>query len=146
MELEAKGTAASILEDGQARVRVLRDMIDAYEGAAGAGDRVFVLNMLPEIVRELAQTVDKVTVDRVSVVDSGGNGHAGGLGRFVTQFPAAVVALAEQIETATGVDVLAALRTKAGAPASGGVPATTGGPSAAPPPPGPSLPEAAPAA
>jgi hypothetical protein len=47
MELEAKGTAASILEDGQARVRVLRDMIDAYEGAAGAGDRVFVLNMLP---------------------------------------------------------------------------------------------------
>jgi flotillin len=131
MELEAKGAAASILEDGQARVRVLHEMIDAYRGAAGAGDRVFVLNMLPEIVRELAQAVDKVTVDRVSVIDAGGNGHAAGLGRFVTQFPAAVVALAEQIENATGVDVLGALRSKAGGQGADGAGAAVARPPAA---------------
>jgi flotillin len=113
MELEAKGEAASILEDGRAKVEVLRQMIGTYQSAAGAGDRVFMLNMLPDLVRELAQTVDKVTVDRVSVIDSGGNGQASGLGRFVTQFPGAVVALAEQIETATGVDILGALKTEA---------------------------------
>jgi len=110
-ELEARGAAASILEDGRARLQVLQQMIEAYNGAGGAGDRVFMLNMLPEIVRELAQTVDKVTVDRVSVIDSGGgNGSGTGLGRFVTQFPAAVLSLTEQIETATGVSLLSAFK------------------------------------
>ncbi len=108
MELEAKGAAASIVEDGQAKVRVLKEMIETYQGAAGEGEKVFMLNMLPEIIRELAQTVDKVTVDRVSVIDSGGNGSGSGLGRFVTQFPAAVISLSEQIENATGVDILSA--------------------------------------
>jgi flotillin len=109
LELEARGVAASILEDGRARLQVLQHMIEAYNGADGAGDRVFILNMLPEIVRELAQTVDKVTLDKVSVIDSG-NGNGTGLGRFVTQFPAAVISLTEQIETATGVSLLSAFK------------------------------------
>jgi flotillin len=114
MELEAKGAAASIIEDGQAKVRVLNAMIETYQGAAGDGEKIFMLNMLPEIVRELAQTVDKVTVDRVSVIDSGGsNGNGSGLGRFVNQFPAAVVSLSEQIENATGVDILSGFRSAA---------------------------------
>jgi flotillin len=112
MELEAKGEAASILEDGQAKVRVLREMIATYKEAAGDGEKVFMLNMLPDIVRELARTVDRVTVDKVSVIDSGTNGS--GLGRFVSQFPAAVVSLSEQIENATGVDILSAFGPGAG--------------------------------
>ena len=71
-------------------------------------ERPGLLEMLPEIIRELAETVDKVTVDRVSVIDAGGNGGASGLSRFVTQFPAAVISLSEQIENATGVDILSA--------------------------------------
>jgi flotillin len=117
MELEAKGEAASIVEDGAARVRILREMIATYKDAAGDGERVFMLNMLPDIVRELARTVDKVTVDRVSVIDAGGNGHGSGLGRFVSQFPAAVVSLSEQIENATGVSILSAFRPHPAAPA-----------------------------
>jgi hypothetical protein len=71
--------------------------------------------MLPELVSELAGSVDKVTIDRISVIDTGGgnsNGNGGGhgLGRFVTQFPAAVVSLSDQIEAATGVDLFGALR------------------------------------
>jgi flotillin len=108
MELEAKGAAASILEDGQAKVRVLKEMIETYKSASGEGEKVFMLNMLPDIVRELAATVEKVTVDRVSVIDSGGAGAGSGLGRFVTQFPSAVISLSEQIENATGVDILSA--------------------------------------
>jgi flotillin len=105
-EHEARGAAAHILEDGQAKVRVLEAMIETYKRAAGEGEKVFMLHMLPEIVRELAGTVDKVTVDKVSVIDAGGNGSASGLGRFVNQFPAAVIAMAEQLETATGVSIL----------------------------------------
>ena len=70
MELEARGAAASIIEDGEAQVRVLKAMIETYKGADGDGEKVFMLNMLPEIIQELAKTVDKVTVDKVSVIDS----------------------------------------------------------------------------
>jgi len=75
--------------------------------------------MLPDIIRELADTVEKVTVDKVSVIDAGGgNGHGTGLGRFVSQFPAAVISLSEQIENATGVSILSSLdgQAKPGAP------------------------------
>jgi flotillin len=119
MELEARGAAASIIEDGEAQVRVLNAMIETYKSADGDGEKVFMLNMLPEIIEELAKTVDKVTVDRVSVIDAGGNGngHASGLGRFVNQFPAAVISLSEQIENATGVNILSSLSADKKAPA-----------------------------
>ncbi len=113
-ELEAQGAAASILEDGRAKVEVLNQMIKAYKDAQGDGEKVFMLNMLPEIIEQLASTVDQITVDKVSVIDSGGggNGNGGGMGRFIGQFPAAVIALSEQIENATGVNILSALDTK----------------------------------
>jgi len=109
MELEAKGVAASIIEDGEAQVRVLKAMIETYKSANGDGEKVFMLNMLPEIIQELARTVDKVTVDKVSVIDAGGSGHHSGMSRFVSQFPAAVISLSEQIENATGVNILSSL-------------------------------------
>jgi flotillin len=109
MELEARGNAASIIEDGEAQVRVLKAMIETYKGADGDGEKVFMLNMLPDIIKELAETVDKVTVDKVSVIDAGGNGSGSAMGRFVNQFPAAVISLSEQIENATGVNILSSL-------------------------------------
>jgi flotillin len=109
MELEARGNAASIIEDGEAQVRVLKAMIETYKGADGDGEKVFMLNMLPDIIKELAETVDKVTVDKVSVIDAGGNGSGSGMSRFVNQFPAAVISLSEQIENATGVSILSSL-------------------------------------
>jgi flotillin len=116
MELEAKGAAASIIEDGQAKVKVLNEMIETYRAASGDGEKVFMLNMLPELVAELAKTVHRVTVDKVSVIDTGGsNGSGSGLSRFVTQFPAAVVSLAEQIENATGVSILSSFQKSGGA-------------------------------
>jgi flotillin len=109
MELEAQGAAASIIQDGEAQVQVLKAMIETYKSANGDGEKVFMLNMLPEIIQELARTVDKVTVDRVSVIDAGGNGSGSAMGRFVNQFPAAVISLSEQIENATGVNILSSL-------------------------------------
>jgi len=107
-ELDAKAAAAPIIESGRARVEVLRHMIEIYRGAAGDGEKVFMLNMLPEIIAELVKTVDRINVDRVSVIDGGGGANGGGLGRLVGQFPAAVISLTEQIENATGVNILSA--------------------------------------
>lgn len=88
-----------------------------YKSADGDGEKVFMLNMLPEIIEELAKTVDKVTVDRVSVIDAGGGGNGSGMSRFVNQFPAAVISLSEQIENATGVNILSSLNSGKAAPA-----------------------------
>jgi len=96
---------------------VLKAMIETYKGADGDGEKVFMLNMLPEIIQELARTVDKVTVDKVSVIDAGGNGSNSGMSRFVNQFPAAVISLSEQIENATGVNILSSLNPGAAAAA-----------------------------
>jgi flotillin len=107
MELEAKGAAAPIIEKGHAQLQVLREMISTYQSANGEGEKIFMLNMLPEILTRLTETVGRVTIDKVSVIDTGsGNGHGHGIGRFVNQFPSAVLSLAEQIETATGVNIL----------------------------------------
>jgi len=104
MELEAKGAAAKIIEDGQAQLQVLRQMIETYGSAQGQGEKVFMLNMLPDLLSKLVETVGKVNIDRLSVIDTG-SGGGNSLGRVVSQFPAAVVALAEQVENATGIDI-----------------------------------------
>jgi len=105
LELAAKGEAAPILEKGKANLEVLREMISTYQSANGEGEKVFMLNMLPDIVKELADTVNKVTIDKVSVIDSGNNGSSG-VARFINQLPASVISLSEQIENATGVNIL----------------------------------------
>ncbi|MCB9510091.1 MAG: flotillin [Deferribacteres bacterium] len=107
MELEAKGAAAKILEDGHARLQVMAQTIKTYQSANGEGEKVFMLNMLPEIIAQLVETVSKVNIEKVSVIDSGSsNGHGHGVSRFVNQLPAAVLSLTEQIENATGINIL----------------------------------------
>lgn len=109
-EQHAKGEAASITEDGRARLFVLDQMIKLYQGAGGEGERIFVLNMLPEIVRELAKPVGQLTIDKVTVIDSSGRGT--GVANVASQLPEAVIKLTEQIETATGINILSRLGTR----------------------------------
>ncbi len=112
MEEEAKGAAAPILQEGQARLKVLEQMIATYKTAEGEGEKIFVLNMLPEIIGELVKTVSKVNIDKMTVIDSGQSGSSGGISRVVGQLPGAVISLAEQIETATGVNILSQFQQK----------------------------------
>jgi len=102
----AKGVAASIVEDGKARVYVLEQMIKLYLGAGGEAERIFILNMLPEIIKDLAKTVEGIDIDRLTVIDSG-EGTA--VASTANQLPAAVIKLTEQIEAATGVNILSKL-------------------------------------
>jgi len=102
-ELEAKGDAAKIVENGLANLNILNQMIDAYKRADGEGEKVFVLNMLPDIISELVGTVGKLNIDKISVVDSGSGKSVAGL---MGQLPSAVISLNEIIENATGVNIL----------------------------------------
>ena len=107
--LAAQAEAAKIIEDGKAQVEVFQRLTEQYQAAGDDGQRIFVLNMLPELVDKIVSTVNNVDIDRVAIVDNGG-GQGGGIPGLVSQLPGAVVSLAEQIEAATGVDILGSMR------------------------------------
>ncbi|MEM7093204.1 MAG: SPFH domain-containing protein [Actinomycetota bacterium] len=112
-ELEAKGLAAKIIEDGAAQVEVLERLTAQFNAAGDNARDIFVLNMLPELVARITDTVGAIDIDRLTVIDSGSGGNggngAGGLPGLINQMPAAVISLTEQIEAATGVNILEAL-------------------------------------
>ncbi len=107
-ELAAKADAAKIIEEGNAQVEVFRRLVDQYQAAGPDAQRIFVLRMLPELVDKIVSTVGSVAIDKVSIIDSGGQGT--GVPGFMGQLPATVIGLVEQLENATGVDLFKALR------------------------------------
>jgi flotillin len=106
-EQRAKGVASTIAEDGRARLFVLEQMIKLYQGAGGEAERIFILNMLPDIVREITSSVEGMEIGKVTVIDSGDRGS--GVANAASQLPAAVIKLTEQIEAATGINILSRL-------------------------------------
>jgi len=107
-ELEAKGNAASIIEDGAAQIEIFNRLVQQYRAAGPDAEKIFVLKMLPELVEQIVGTVKGVAIDKVSVIDSG-NGHGDGIPGVLAQLPASVIRITEQIENATGVNILSAL-------------------------------------
>ena len=65
--------------------------------------------MLPELVDKIVSTDHNVDIDRVAIVDNGG-GQAGGFPASCRSCRVLVVSLTEQIEAATGVDILGSMR------------------------------------
>ena len=108
-ELEAKGQSASIIADGEARIFVLRQTIEAYLAAEGKGDKVMMLNMLPQLTEMLVSTIKDVNIDKMTIVESG-DGQGNSLQKLVNQFPGSVVSLSEMVENATGVDILSSFK------------------------------------
>ena len=109
-QLQAQAEAAKIIEDGKAQVDVFRRLTEQYQAAGDDGQRIFVLNMLPDLVDKIVSTVNNVDIDRVAVIDQGGGNGQGGIPGLMSQLPGAVVSLSEQIEAATGVDILKSMR------------------------------------
>ncbi|MGY6502425.1 MAG: flotillin family protein [Acidimicrobiales bacterium] len=107
-ELAAKADAAKIIEEGNAQVQVFHQLVEQYQAAGPDAQRIFVLRMLPELIDKIVSTVGSVDIDKVSIIDSGGQGT--GVPGFMGQLPGAVISLTEQLENATGVDLLKALR------------------------------------
>ena len=107
-QLEAKADAAKVIEEGNAQVEVFRRLVDQYHAAGEDAQRIFVLRMLPELVDSIVGTVSSVDIEKVSIIDSGGQGT--GVPGFMQQLPASVISLVEQLETALGVDLFKAVR------------------------------------
>lgn len=114
MELEAKGDAASIIEDGNAQIAIFQRLVEQYQAAGEDAQRIFVLNMLPELVDKIVSTVQGVNIDKVTVIDSGNSSQS--IPGLLSQLPGSVIRLTEQIETATGINILTGLAGKATPP------------------------------
>ncbi len=114
MELEAKGQAAKIIEDGNAQIEVFQRLSTQYREAGSDAKDVFVLNMLPELIAQIVDTVKGIDIDKITVIDNGGGGGGGAVAGIASQMPAAVISITEQIESATGVNILSALNRPTG--------------------------------
>jgi flotillin len=113
-EEQARGDAARILADGQAEVEVLRQKLALWQQAGPDAERLFLIQMLPDILKEVVKTVDNLKIDKLTVVDGGQGG--GGVPAVFNQIAGAAPALLESLKATTGVDV-AGLLSRASAPA-----------------------------
>ncbi|MGZ0175507.1 MAG: flotillin family protein [Acidimicrobiales bacterium] len=107
--LRAEGEAAYILADGRAQVEVLNRMTEMYKAAGPDAQNIFLLNILPELVEQIVSTVAGIDIDKITVIDQSGGSSGGGIPGIAAQMPAAVISITEQIEAATGINILAAL-------------------------------------
>ncbi len=107
-EARARGVAATIAEDGKAKLFVLEQTIKLYQSAGTEAERIFILNMLPDIIAQISSSVGEMQIDKVTVFDSG-NG-ATGVANAAGQLPTAIIQLTKQIEAATGVNILSRLQ------------------------------------
>ena len=109
-QLLARAEAATIVEEGAANVEVFKRLTEQYQAAGADAHDILVLNMLPELMEQIVSTVGGIDIDKMTVIDSGGDGAA--IPNVVRQLPQSVISIAEQIETATGVDIMGPLRSR----------------------------------
>jgi len=112
----AKGNAARIFEDGQAEVNVLEQKLALWKNAGSDAERLFLIQMLPDILKEVIKTVDNLKIDKLTVVDSGQGGPGTGVPAVFNQIAGSTPALLESLKASTGVDI-AGMLAKASAPA-----------------------------
>ena len=102
---DAKGRSAAIIEQGKATAAVLSQITGAWKQAGDNARDIFLLQKLPSLVETLTETVDSVSVDKVTVL---GTGQGGG------DLAGKLISVSEQLKAALGVDLLGALEQKAG--------------------------------
>ncbi|MBT8401349.1 MAG: hypothetical protein KJO98_12790, partial [Rhodothermia bacterium] len=109
-EERAIGEAARILEDGKAEVAVLKEKLQLWIEAGPDAERLFLIQMLPDILKQVVKTVDNLTIDKITVVDSGQPGSGGGVPSVFNQIAGSTPALLESLKASTGIDIAGMLQ------------------------------------
>lgn len=104
---DAKGEAASIVEQGRATAKVLTDIAERYNTSGTAGRDILLMQKLVPLMAKMSGSMGELKVDRLTVLGKteGGSGGGGDLA-------ATLVNYGEQIKAATGIDVPAMLKSK----------------------------------
>lgn len=108
-ELKAAGEAARIVEDGKATAEAVRLMRQEWQKEDTR--ELFLIQQLPDILDKVTRVVsDNLSIDKITIVDSG---DGGGIPAYVRGVTGSIVAIFEQIKNATGLDIPEILRAKA---------------------------------
>ena len=112
----AIGEAAKILENGKAEVEVLRQKLELWNQAGTDAERLFLIQMLPDILSQIVHTVDNLKIDKLTVVDSG---SGQGVPSVFNQIAGSTPALLESLKASTGIDIAGMLSGAASSSAGG---------------------------
>ncbi len=91
---EAKGAAASIVEDGKAQVLGLQRLGEAWRAAGDDAHDVFLYQKIEVLMQMMASSIPKIAVENVTVIDAKQGTQATKVASFL-----------EQMNQATGIDV-----------------------------------------
>jgi len=127
-EAQAKGEAATIIEQGRATAAAMQEIATTWRRVGGNARQVFLMQKVDQLMRIVMSAAGSQKIDRLTVLGSGSTGGSG------TDLAGKLIALGEQLKAATGVDVVTSLRDRLGGLAP--VPATQPPNPAPPVPPG----------
>jgi len=96
-QADAKGQAASIVEDGKAQAEGLRSLAESWKAAGDNAREIFLYQKLEPLLGNMLDTVPEMDVERVTVIDPANGGSATKLAAFM-----------EQLKDATGIDIAGA--------------------------------------
>jgi len=103
-EADAKGAAASIVEQGRATAAAMQEIATSWRRVGDNARQVFLMQKVDELMRIVMSTAGDLKIDHLTVLGSGGDGQSG------TDLARKLIGLGEQLKAATGVDVVETLR------------------------------------
>ena len=71
LEAEAKGDAATIIENGKATVAALEALIETWNEAGDAARPIFLVQQFDAIMNNMLATIQEIKIDKITVIDSG---------------------------------------------------------------------------
>lgn len=93
-QADAKGQAASIIEDGKAQADGLRALAESWQASGENAREIFLFQKLEPLLSSMVNTVPDIDVQKVTVIDPANGGNATKLAAFM-----------EQLRESTGLDV-----------------------------------------
>jgi flotillin len=130
-EAQAKGDAASIVEQGRATAAAMQEIATTWRRVGENARLVFLMQKVDQLMRIVMSAAGDLEVHRLTVLGSGSGSEAG------TDLAAKLIGLGEQLKAATGVDVVSALRERLAGPGASPSPRIASPPPPAPRPPRP---------
>lgn len=103
MEMESKGSASKILEDGKATAQAVELMLEQWHN--GDAHDLFMIRMLPELFDKATRVIaDNLHIEKLTILD-GAEGGGEGMSNYVKNLTKSSITLIEQLKNATGLDI-----------------------------------------
>ena len=96
---QAKGSAASIIEDGKAQAEGIKSLAESWQAAGTSAKEIFLFQKLDVLLKTMTAAIPDVQVDKVTVIDAQNGGNTAQIASFL-----------EQLRETTGLDVAQAVQ------------------------------------